>query len=147
MPRHLIPQLAALTLAGLFALPAPAATIDVYVYSFDFSVNPQGQPVVDAVITAGDTVRWVWQEGNHTTTAVAGIPEQWDAPISSGSPTFSHTFTNLGTWHYYCIPHGFDNGDQTAGGMAGTVTVLPPGPGACCPVSYTHLTLPTICSV
>jgi len=119
---------------GLFATirNVNAATIDVFVYSFDFSINPNGQPVVDPVITAGDTIRWVWQEGNHTTTAVAGIPEQWNAPISSGSPTFSHTFNTVGTWHYYCLPHGFDNGDQTAGGMAGTVTVLPQGPGACC---------------
>jgi spore coat protein A, manganese oxidase len=111
---------------------ASASTVIVYVYSFEFSINPQGQPVVDPVITVGDTIQWVWQEGNHTTTAVAGIAEQWDAPISSGSPTFSHTFTNVGEWHYYCQPHGFDNGDQTAGGMAGTVTVLGAGPGACC---------------
>jgi len=88
-----------------------AATIDVYVYSFDFSINPNGQPIVDPVITVGDSIRWVWQEGNHTTTSVAGIPEVWNANISSGSPTFSHTFTNIGTWHFYCIPHGFDNGE------------------------------------
>jgi spore coat protein A len=116
----------------IMTVQSPAATVDVYVYSFDFSVNPQGQPVIDPIITVGDTIRWVWQEGNHTTTSVAGIPEQWNANISSGSPTFSHTFTNIGSWHYYCIPHGFDNGNQTAGGMAGTVTVLGAGPGACC---------------
>ncbi|HSF88740.1 MAG TPA: multicopper oxidase domain-containing protein, partial [Saprospiraceae bacterium] len=33
---------------------------------------------------------------------------------------------------YYCIPHGADNGDGTASGMASTVTVLPAGSGACC---------------
>jgi spore coat protein A len=109
-----------------------ADVVDVYVYSFDFSLNPAGQPVVDAVITVGDTVRWVWLEGNHTTTSVVGIPEQWDAAITSSSPSFSHTFTNVGTFWYYCRPHGVDNGNQTAGGMAGTVTVLPPGSGACC---------------
>ena len=115
-----------------FALPARAETLDVYVYSFEFSVNPEGQPVVDAVITVGDTVRWVQQEGNHTTTSVAGIVESWDGPLSSTSPTFSHTFTHTGTFWYYCQPHGFDNGDQTAGGMSGTITVLPAGSGACC---------------
>jgi spore coat protein A len=118
--------------AASIASAPVASTLDVNVYSFDFSVNPPGQPVVDAVITVGDTVRWVWVEGNHTTTSVSGIPEQWDATLGSGSPTFSHTFTNVGTFWYYCRPHGFDNGDQTAGGMAGTVTVLPAGTGACC---------------
>ena len=48
-------------------------TIDVYVFNFDFSMNPPGQPIVDPVITVGDTVRWVHAGGNHTTTAVAGI--------------------------------------------------------------------------
>jgi spore coat protein A len=119
---------------------------DVYVYSFDFSVNPPGQPVVDAVITVGETVRWIWVEGNHTTTAVAGIPEQWDATLGSGNPSFVHTFTNLGTFWYYCQPHGFDNGDQTAGGMSGTVTVLPAGAGACCmPNGTCSVTSPASC--
>ncbi|MBA3725175.1 MAG: PEP-CTERM sorting domain-containing protein [Armatimonadetes bacterium] len=36
-----------------------------------------------------------------------------------------HTFTNVGTWWYFCMLHGFDNGDGTAGGMSGTVTVVP----------------------
>lgn len=129
---RLFSTIIALALIACTTSASRGAIIDVYVYSFDFSVNPNGQPIVDAVITVGDTVRWVWQEGNHTTTSVEGIPEQWDAPITSGSPNFSHTFTNVGTWHYYCIPHGFDNGDQTAGGMSGTVTVLSAGPGACC---------------
>lgn len=121
-----------LTLTVFGAAPA-AATIDtVYVYSFDFSTNPQGGPVVDAVITVGDTIRWVRQEGNHTTTAVTGIPEQWDAPLDNNSPTFTRQFTFLGTFVYYCRPHGFDNGNGTAGGMTGTITVLPAGTGACC---------------
>ena len=125
---------------------AHAETVTVYVYSFEFSVHPQGQPVVDPIITVGDTIQWVWQEGNHTTTSVAGIPEQWNAPISNSSPTFSHTFTNIGVWHYYCQPHGIDNGDQTAGGMAGIVTVLSAGPGACClPGGVCEITSPADC--
>jgi spore coat protein A len=144
------PALAALAVlaSAAFAPAAAASTVDVYVYSFDFSLNPSGQPVVDAVITVGDTVRWVWVEGNHTTTSVVGIPEQWDASLGSGSPTFSHTFTNLGTFAYYCRPHGFDNGDQTAGGMSGTITVLPAGSGACCfPNGDCGLVSPAVCQL
>ena len=117
--------------AGLPA--AGRATIDtVYVYSFDFSTNPQGGPVVDAIVTIGDSIRWVRQEGNHTTTSVAGSVEQWDAPLNGTDLTFTRQFTHTGVFWYYCKPHGFDNGDGTAGGMSGTITVLPAGTGACC---------------
>jgi len=44
----------------------------VHVYDFDFSLNPKGQPVVDPVINVGDTVRWVWDEGFHSTSAASG---------------------------------------------------------------------------
>jgi spore coat protein A len=135
-------------MAAVIAITATvsAQTVDVYVYSFDFSVNPPGQPVVDPVIGVGQTVRWVWLEGNHTTTSVAGIPEQWDASLGQSSPTFSHTFTHVGTFWYYCRPHGFDNGDQTAGGMSGTITVLPAGSGACClPSGLCTVTSPASC--
>ena len=111
---------------------AHAATVDVYVYNLEFSINPPGEPIVDAVITVGDTVRWVHVQGNHTTTSVAGSIEVWNSPISASNPQFSHTFTNVGTFWYYCIPHGVDLGDGTATGMSGTVTVLPAVTGACC---------------
>ncbi|MBX3355274.1 MAG: DNRLRE domain-containing protein [Phycisphaeraceae bacterium] len=118
--------------AAVLVGSAAAATVDVYVYNLEFSINPPGGPVVDPVIAVGDTVRWVHLQGNHTTTSVVGSVEVWNAPISSSSPTFSHTFTHAGVFHYYCIPHGFDNGDGTAGGMAGIVTVLDAPFGACC---------------
>jgi spore coat protein A len=136
----------ALIVSAFTAPMLRADTRDVFVYSFEFSVNPPGGPVVDAVITVGDTVRWVWVEGNHTTTSVAGILEQWDGALNSSSPTFSHTFAHTGVFWYYCRPHGFDNGDQTAGGMSGTVTVLAPGQGACClPNGDCQVTSPAGC--
>jgi hypothetical protein len=39
------------------------------------------------------------------------------------SPQFEHTFSHVGRFWYYCLPHGFDLGNGTAGGMAGTITV------------------------
>ncbi|MBX3407133.1 MAG: multicopper oxidase domain-containing protein [Phycisphaeraceae bacterium] len=125
-------NLLGLVLSLMLSLVVRADVVVVYVFNLEFSINQPPGPVVDAVINVGDTVRWVHVQGNHTTTAVAGTPEQWDAPITSSNPVFEHTFTHAGTWWYYCRPHGFDNGDQTAGGMAGTVTVLPAGSGACC---------------
>ncbi len=123
-----------------------AATVDVYVYNNAFSINPPGQPIVDPVITVGDTVRWIWVQGSHTTTSVAGSLEVWDAPINSMNQSFTHTFTHVGTWWYYCQPHGFDNGDGTASGMAGTVTVVAGGIGACCLTDGSCLEIsPTSC--
>ncbi len=115
------------------AVAARADIITVHIYSFDFSVNPQGQPVVDPVINVGDTIRWLWDATPHTTTSVQGIPEQWNSFFQPLGATFDHTFTNTGVFWYYCIPHGFDRGDGTAGGMSGTITVVP-SPAAGLPV-------------
>ncbi|QOJ00203.1 MAG: multicopper oxidase domain-containing protein [Phycisphaeraceae bacterium] len=112
--------------------PARGDVRVVYVYNFEFSVNPDGGPIVDAVVTVGDTVRWVWQSGNHTTTSVMGSAESWNATIAQGSPVFEKVFTVVGKHNYYCLPHGVDNGDGTATGMSGTITVRPAGVGACC---------------
>jgi plastocyanin len=68
-----------------------AATTDVYVFNNEFSTNLPGEPLnKHAVITVGDTIRWVRIQGNHTTTSVIGSPEQWDAPINNQNLS-SHT--------------------------------------------------------
>jgi plastocyanin len=109
------------------ALPAAADIVICNVFNFDFSTNLPGQPIADPVIRVGDTVRWTWRGGLHNTVSAAGQAESWASPITSTVGfTFDHTFTVPGTYHYYCAVHGFDNGDGTAGGMSGTVTVLPP---------------------
>ena len=49
-----------------------AATITVYAYNTEFSLNQPGQPVDNHItITAGDVVQWQNLQGNHTTTSVA----------------------------------------------------------------------------
>jgi hypothetical protein len=40
---------------------------------------------------------------------------------------FQHDFSQVGRFWYYCLPHGFDRGNGTAGGMSGTITVTYPG--------------------
>ena len=109
-----------------------AAVVTVYVYNTEFSINPPGGPVVAAVITQGDSIRWLWVQGGHTTTAVIGSTEQWDQTINSSNTEFYRQFNATGVYWYYCQPHGNDNGDGTASGMASTITVLPTGSGACC---------------
>ncbi len=101
-------------------------TVVVNVLGHDFSVNAPGDPnIQDAVIHVGDTVRWNFTSIFHTTTSVSGSDEQWDSGIIFSLPaTFDHTFTRSGVFSYYCGIHGFDNGDGTAGGMSGTITVI-----------------------
>lgn len=121
-----------LFVVGIVSYHAQGAIITVYVYNTEFSINTQGGPVAPAVITQGDSIRWVWLQGGHTTTSVAGSPEQWNQPINSSSTTYTRQFNTVGVFWYYCIPHGSDNGDGTASGMSSTITVLPAGAGACC---------------
>jgi plastocyanin len=73
-------------------------------------------------INAGDTVRWVWESGSHTTTS--GDPGTcspdaiWDQPINMSSPTFERQFDTAGDFPYFCIPH-------CLAGMSGMITVDP----------------------
>jgi plastocyanin len=110
-------------LACCIAASANADVRIVHVFNFEFSINPIGQPIVDAVINVGDTVRWEFEDEGHSATSVSGIPEVWDSGVLGAPASFEHTFTHVGTWHYYCQPHGVDLGNGTAAGMAGTITV------------------------
>ena len=114
----------AAVLCALF-LPAAAraAVITVHVFSFDYSTNPPGQPIVDPTINVGDTIRWQFDESGHTTTSVDGIPEKWDSNFVASGSSYTHTFTHVGSFEYYCQPHGFDFGNGHAGGMAGVINV------------------------
>lgn len=103
------------------------ATVPVHIFNFDFSRNPQGGAVVDPIIFEGDTIQWVFDEGRHSTTSVAGSAETWDSGVQdAGAPNFEHTFTQAGKFNYYCVVHGGDNGNGTATGMSGTINVLAP---------------------
>ena len=55
-------------------------------------------------IAPGDTVKWV-QDGNspHTTTSTTGL---WDSGLLGPGATFSVTFSNAGTFPYFCEVHG-----------------------------------------
>lgn len=119
-----LPQNATLaTESAQVGVAASAQT--VHVFDFDFSTNPSGGMVMDAVIHVGDTVHWSWDSGFHSVTSVRGSLETFDSGDLVGpGGTFDHTFTHAGTFTYYCNIHGFDNGNGTASGMFGTITVL-----------------------
>jgi plastocyanin len=99
-------------------------TVTIDIADFDF-VNPTTGAHFDPVINVGDAIHWVWVTFNHSTTSVVGSAEVWDSGVHNPPTTFDHTFTHAGTFSYYCVIHGFDNGNGTAGGMSGLITVRP----------------------
>lgn len=92
-------------------LPQTSFTVDVE----DFQFVPK-----NLTITLGDTVKWVWISGTHTTTSDSTSgPDSWDSPINQQNPTFSFVIKYPGVHSYYCKFHlSLD--------MTGTITVVQP---------------------
>jgi plastocyanin len=127
-------RIVALLLVSVSLALHPASTLaDTFtIHVFDDEFGTSDHMEFDPVIRVGDTVHWVFDEGFHSTTAAAGQSESWDSGL--GPPDqfpngFDHTFTNAGTFNYYCIQHGQDLGNGMVAGMSGNVTVVPT-PGA-----------------
>ena len=126
-----------------WAARARAATTEFHVFSNNFSLNPQGQPIAsDATINVGDTVEWVWDQGFHSVQTVAGSPVSFDSGDHAPPFTFDYTFTEPGTIRFFCDLHSVDNGDGTVtGSMQGTVTIVPE------PASAGILAMPVVASL
>lgn len=95
--------------------------------TFSVDVAPGGQLVFSpssVSIQVGDTVTWTWKASGHSVTS--GVPGAssglFDSGISNAGKIFSHTFTDPGTFAYYCKPHG------GCCGMVASVTVAAPSP-------------------
>ena len=71
----------------------------------------------DLTIAKGDTVKWVWVEGVHTTTSdsTSGV-NVWNAPIDQLNTSYSRVFNSPGVAPYYCIYY-------KSLGMVGTITI------------------------
>ncbi len=85
--------------------------------------NYQFTPANVSDVAVGDTMRWVWVSGNHTTTddpatqsgnSLPAGAATWSAPMDTLHPTFDYAVTVAGTYKYWCIPH--------APGMAASFT-------------------------
>lgn len=58
-------------------------------------------------VYVGDTIRWEWVNGHHTTTS-GSIPEgalPWDALITHDHMTFEYVPQLPGVYNYVCTPH------------------------------------------
>jgi plastocyanin len=113
------------------AAAALSATFDVTVGP-GLSFNPN-----NITITQGDTVRWVWQGASHSSTSNTNTgPEVWNSTVLT-TGTFSHPFTTVGDWPYYCSVHSSPTGTA----MNGVVHVLAPAPAPTPTLSTTALML------
>jgi len=74
----------------------------------------------NVTVTVGDTIKWQWLDGSHTTTS-DGIPmgaNSWNAPLDAANQTYFYVITHAGTYNYHCIPH-------QSFGMVGVITANP----------------------
>jgi plastocyanin len=125
-PMRSVFLLAAMSCIATAAAPSHGVTVVVNTFNFDFSANPQGQPILDPTINLGDTIRWFVTQGQHATQSLTtATDEVWISGTLNQGDSFSHTFTHPGVYQYYCRFHAVDNGDGTYLGMGGSITVVP----------------------
>jgi plastocyanin len=108
----------ALAVAGVVAAAggAKAATITVNINRSSFSPST-------ITINVGDTVTWKNTDTVvHTATSSTAL---WDSGFLAAGATFSHTFTEAGTFNYTCTIHGF-SGKVIVNAAATTSTTSPP---------------------
>ncbi|TND09486.1 MAG: hypothetical protein FD123_1292 [Bacteroidetes bacterium] len=68
----------------------------------DYTFSPD-----TVTISNGDTVRFVWISGVHTTTSTS-VPNgatTWDKPMDATNCIYEHKFTVNGTYNFQCTPH------------------------------------------
>lgn len=81
--------------------------------------NFQFSPVTISNVFVGDTIRWVWVNGSHTTTCNQTLDPStfhpsgaadWSHAMNSGSTSFEYKVTVAGSYGYVCLPHTPDMG-------------------------------------
>jgi plastocyanin len=91
-----------------------AAAVDTFsVISFRFDNDGSAATQIDtAKIFKGESVLFQWSDGDHTTTSGApgqpGAGALWDHPIDAlaGNQEFTVTLDTVGTFPFFCRPHG-----------------------------------------
>ncbi|MCX6244961.1 MAG: T9SS type A sorting domain-containing protein [Bacteroidetes bacterium] len=111
----------------------------VQVSNFQFS--PASLPNVNL----GDTIRWEWVSGSHTTTSTT-IPagaSTWDNPINSSVTSFEYVPAVPGLFNYKCTPHASMGmtATFTVSGFIPTLTVTPSNQNVAFVVGTTNFTV------
>jgi plastocyanin len=90
----------AMILISSFQAKATVHTVSVFASFFS--------PILVSAVV-GDTVKWIWTGGVHTTssTQVPANAPPWDSPITSTVTEYSYPLSQPGSYFYKCTPHGF----------------------------------------
>ena len=105
------PTVAAPTDVAPTAVPAPASSQSITVNVKNFAFDPK-----ELTVSVGTTVIWHNNDSvGHTVTSDTAL---FDGALPSGAD-FQFTFSQAGTYPYYCQPHGGSGGQ----GMSGVVVV------------------------
>jgi plastocyanin len=123
MKKHIYLLSAILFVIGL-AYHSETYAVKHIVHVGNYYFNPSSLNV-----SVGDTVRWQWDNGSHTTTSgvIPAGATSWDHNINSSNQTYEYKVTVAGLYNYVCTPHaGMGQvGTFTASGAAPTLSVTP----------------------
>ncbi len=103
------------------AAPAAASTKSVEAMGYKFSP-------ASLTISVGDTVTWTNHDTAPHNIVVTDGPEKFTSPTLQTGQTFSHTFTQAGTYSYYCSIHPDMKATITVTGSAPTTPGTPTAP-------------------
>jgi plastocyanin len=96
-------------------------------------------------VIVGDTMRWVWVSGSHTTTSttIPGSAATWDEPINSGNTSYEYKVTVAGSYNYKCTPHASMGmvGSFVATAQTATLSVQPSNRNVSDPAGSTTFTV------
>jgi plastocyanin len=78
--------------SGVQAQDASAVAVQAFVYDS-----------AEVTVSVGTTV--VWTNNDPVAHTVTDVDQVWDSGLFDQGGTFAKTFTEPGTYSYYCIPH------------------------------------------
>jgi plastocyanin len=92
-----------LILISLLTLNSAQSTIHT------FDVNSSDFSPFSLASTVGDTIRWVWTGGTHSTVngSIPSGAASWNSPISSAVPYFDYVVSVEGIYLFACTVHSF----------------------------------------
>jgi len=103
---------------GCGHLTAALTNVNIGLYGY----NPSA-----VAIKVNDQVQWTWLSDYHSVTSSEGL---WDSGLYNSGFTYTLTFTNAGTFPYYCSFHYFDGSVTVqSASLAPTVTITNPPNG------------------
>lgn len=111
---------------ALFSLTFLLSSSDSYSTIHEVNVRNNFFTPLNFNVNVGDTVKWIWQQGNHTTTCngstFTSLPigaDEWNAPMNLSNTTFTYVVTVPGTYNYKCQFHA-------GSGMVAAFTAMNP---------------------